>query len=101
MPARFTKIVRQRNQISLRREPNPRQGFNNGWPAVSGQRALCYPLLLTFSVPVDGRLYLAINDDDELSQFRYRPKVEKIGPLECGRTTSFGVRPGHFESQYG
>src|ERR1041384_1480709 len=27
------------------------------------------------------------------SQFRYRPKIEKIGPLECCWTTSFGVRP--------
>src|SRR5687768_18185054 len=27
------------------------------------------------------------------SQFRYRPKIEKIGPSECRWTTSFGVRP--------
>src|SRR6185503_5648201 len=27
------------------------------------------------------------------SQFRYRPKIEKIGPLRCRWTTSFGVRP--------
>jgi len=33
-------MARQRNQISRRRDPNPRQGFNNGWPAGSGQPAL-------------------------------------------------------------
>src|SRR5688572_22017951 len=26
-------------------------------------------------------------------QFRYRPKIGKIGPRECCWTTSFGVRP--------
>ena len=26
-------------------------------------------------------------------QFRYRPKMEKMGPLRCRWTTSFGVRP--------
>src|SRR5689334_2602411 len=27
------------------------------------------------------------------SQFRYRPKTEKFGPLRCRWTTPFGVRP--------
>src|SRR5215468_4105257 len=27
------------------------------------------------------------------SQLRYRPKMEKVGPLRCRWTTSFGVRP--------
>jgi hypothetical protein len=29
----------------------------------------------------------------ELLPIRYRPKMEKFGPLACRWTTSFGVRP--------
>src|SRR5687767_14059433 len=42
------------------------------------------------------RLHPRVTRDFRLlssSQFRYRPKIEKIGPLEYCWTTSFGVRP--------